>query len=75
MDIKILIILACVPLYVINSFCDKVVSNKNGNSYNYIYNCAKFFVCCLCMVPTLFLKASSMLALSSLICGLCLVNL
>ena len=66
---KIIVILACVPLYIINSFCDKVVSTKSGNAYNYIYNCVKFFVCSICMVPMLFLKASSMMALGSLICG------
>ena len=69
MGTKTLIILACVPLYVINSFCDKVVSTKSGNSYNYIYNCAKFFICSICMVPLLSLEASSMMALGGLVCG------
>ena len=66
---KILIILACVPLYVINSFCDKVLSTKNGNSFNYIYNCLKFCICSLCMIPLLFVKVSSLFAAGSIVCG------
>ena len=66
---KMLIILACVPLYVINSFCDKVVSTKNGNSFNYIYNCLKFCICSLCMIPLLFMKVSSLFAAGSIVCG------
>ena len=69
MGAKILIILACVPLYVINSFCDKVVSAKSGNSYNYIYNSVKFFVCSICLVPMLFVEALPIMAMGSLICG------
>lgn len=70
MGTKILIILACVPLYVINSFCDKVVSAKSGNSYNYLYNCVKFFICSICMVPLLFLESPSIIVPGSLICGI-----
>lgn len=70
MDVKILIILACVPLYVINSFCDKVVSTKNGNTYNCIYNCAKFFVCSICIVPMFFVEVPAQFAFGSLICGI-----
>lgn len=66
---KMLIILACVPLYVINSFCDKVLSTKNGNSFNYIYNCLKFCICSLCMIPLLFVKVSSLFAAGSIVCG------
>lgn len=66
---KILIMLACVPLYVINSFCDKVLSTKNGNSFNYIYNCLKFCICSLCMIPLLFVKVSSLFAAGSIVCG------
>ena len=50
---EILIILACVPLYVVNSFCDKYVSSKNGNKYNFLYNCIKFFIAGLCTFPLL----------------------
>lgn len=70
MGTKIIIILACVPLYVINSFCDKVVSTKKGSAYNYIYNCVKFFFCSICMVPMLFLETPSAMPLSGLICGI-----
>lgn len=69
MGVKILIILACVPLYVINSFCDKSVSSKNGNTYNYVYNCIKFFICSVCMLPLFFTEASPRFAAGSLICG------
>ena len=65
-----LIILACVPLYVINSFCDKVVSTKNRNSYNCLYNCIKFFICSICLMPMLFLESPQIMALGGLICGI-----
>ena len=69
MGAKIFIILACVPLYVINSFCDKAVSVRNGNSYNYLYNCVKFLICSICLVPVLFLESLPIIASGSLICG------
>lgn len=67
---EILIIIACVPLYVVNSFCDKAVSSKNGNRYNFPYNCLKFFICGLCMLPTLFFGGTSIFGLGCLICGI-----
>ncbi len=70
MGIKILIILACVPLYVVNAFCDKFVSGKSGNTHNTTYNCIKFFICCLCMIPILFIGNPPALALGSLLCGI-----
>lgn len=69
MGTKILIILACVPLYVVNSFCDKTISAKSGNTYNYIYNCIKFLICSICMVPMFFIESTPRFALGSLICG------
>lgn len=70
MTTNILIILACVPLYVVNSFCDKAVSAKNGNTYNYPYNCAKFFICSVCMLPFLFFETPLKFSLGSLLCGI-----
>jgi drug/metabolite transporter (DMT)-like permease len=69
MSPEILIILACVPLYVINSFCDKFVSQSDGNKFNYVYNCIKFLLCSLCMIPLLFVGGASLLGVGALICG------
>ena len=66
---EILIILACVPLYIANSFCDKAVSSKYGDSYNRIYNCVKFLICTLCVFPVIFFDVSQKLALGCLLCG------
>ena len=70
MGIKILLILACVPLYVVNSFCDKFVSVKNQKGYNTLYNCIKFFICSLCMIPVFFFAGGGKFALGGLICGI-----
>lgn len=70
MHIKILIILACVPLYVINSFCDKIISAKKGDRCNTLYNCIKFFLCSLCMLPLLFAAPPARVGMGSVICGL-----
>ncbi len=64
---EILVILACVPLYVANSFCDKIVSSKNVN--NYLYNVIKFFICSLLVFPMLFFDESSKLGMGCLLCG------
>lgn len=67
---EILIILFCVPLYVINSFCDKFISTKNGNEYNFIYNAVKFLICSLCMIPLLFIGSAPVVTLGCLVCGI-----
>lgn len=64
----ILIILACVPLYVINSFCDKAVSVKSSR-YNYIYNSIKFFICSICTVPMILTEKSPEFEFGSMLCG------
>lgn len=66
---EILIIFACVPLYVVNSFCDKIVSSKEQNRYNYFYNSLKFLICGICMLPMLFLGKTPVLVAGSLLCG------
>ena len=38
MSTNTLVILACVPLYVVNSFCDKQISSQYGNTHNMLYN-------------------------------------
>lgn len=68
---EIFIILACVPLYVINSFCDKIISSKEKNRYNYPYNALKFMLCSLCMLPMLLFDKASAFVPGSLICGIC----
>lgn len=65
----ILIILACVPLYVINSFCDKHISTKNGNKYNYIYNFLKFVIVALCFLPMFLIDKAEKFGLGAIICG------
>ena len=69
MTTEMLIILACVPLYVVNSFCDKLASTKGGNKYNYFYNTLKFLICSMCMIPLLIIGNASLLAAGSLLCG------
>ena len=67
---EIWVILACVPLYVINSFCDKIVSSKEQNRYNYFYNALKFLICSICMLPMLLFENSPVFVMGSLLCGL-----
>ena len=67
---EILIILACVPLYVTNSFCDKAISSKYEDCYTYIYNCIKFLICSLCIFPILFFDNSTKFGWGSLFCGI-----
>lgn len=66
---EIFIILACVPLYVINAFCDKIVSAKNSNKYNTIYNCIKFLICSVCVIPMFFIGAPFRFSVASFTCG------
>ena len=67
---EILVILACVPLYVINSFCDKYISSKNGNRYNFIYNCIKFLIGSLCLLPFFLLDGAPRFRLGVIACGI-----
>ena len=68
---EILIILACVPLYVINSFCDKIISSKEQNRYNYFYNAVKFLICSICMLTMLIFEEKPVFEVGSLFCGIC----
>ena len=67
---EILIILACVPLYVINSFCDKWASSVNENKHNFIYNCIKFLICSACMLPFIFIDKSPKFLWGAIVCGI-----
>ncbi len=64
------IILACVPLYCLNSFCDKIISLKEKNRYNCFYNAVKFFICSICMLPMLFFEKKTVFAAGCLFCGI-----
>lgn len=66
---EILIILACVPLYIINSFCDKYVSARSSNKNNFLYNCIKFFVGSLCLLPVFLLDDAPRFKLGAILCG------
>ncbi len=64
---EILVILACVPLYVINSFCDKQASQKNVNGF--FYNCVKFLACGIIVFPMLLTDSEPRFKLGTMICG------
>lgn len=66
---EILIILACVPLYVANSFCDKHVSAKDGNRHVFLYNAIKFLTAALFSLPFMLADAAPKWTLGSLLCG------
>lgn len=66
---KILIVLSCLPLYVINSFCDKYVSSKNGDKYSFLYNCLKFLIGSIILIPVLLTDNSAKFGLGALFCG------
>jgi len=66
---EIAIILACVPLYVINSFCDKYVSAKSGGAKGFFYNCVKFFVCALILVPFFVMESAPRFEWGAVLCG------
>lgn len=62
-----LIILACVPLYVINSFCDKYVSAQAYSGA--LYNTLKFLIGSICFLPMLFLDGTFRFELGAFVCG------
>ena len=64
---EILIILACVPLYVINSFCDKYVSAKAHSGS--LYNALKFLIGSICFLPMLFLDGEFKFEIGAFACG------
>lgn len=64
---KILAILACVPLYVVNSFCDKYISTRNEN--NILYNCIKFLLGSLLFLPMFLADGASEFELGVILCG------
>lgn len=64
---EILIILSCLPLYVINAFCDKYVSAKAYGSA--LYNTLKFLIGSICFLPMLFCDGAFRFELGAFACG------
>ncbi len=62
-------ILLCVPLYVLNSFCDKYISLENKVSVNSAYNIIKFFIGALLLLP-MFLMDTFKFEWRILVCGI-----
>lgn len=67
MLVEILIFLACVPLYVLNAFCDKHISSSGKNSA--VYNCVKFLICTLALTPVFLTDKSPRFRLGTILCG------
>ena len=65
---EIVLLLLCVPLYVLNSFCDKYVSTKNNSIINIVYNIVKFGLGSVIFFG-LFLESPSKLEWGSFVCG------
>lgn len=65
---EILYIILCIPLYLLNSVCDKYISLQNNANTNIRYNIAKFAVGSLLLVP-FFLSDSAKFAPGILLCG------
>ena len=70
MEFEILIILACVPLYVVNSFCDKHISTKKNNYFSNIYNCIKFLMVSICFLPMFLIDESPKFTYGVILCGI-----
>ncbi len=66
---EIWIILACVPLYIINSFCDKFVSSQDGNRHAFLYNTLKFGIGSIILFPLFLLDDAPRFALGVCLCG------
>lgn len=69
MSIDILIILACVPLYIVNSFCDKHISSQNGNKHNILYNGIKFLMGSILLIPMALTDNAPKLEFGVVLCG------
>ncbi|MBR2353187.1 MAG: EamA family transporter [Clostridia bacterium] len=67
---EIWIILACVPLYVVNSFCDKYVSSKSGSGHNFLYNTVKFLIGSICLLPMFLGDHAPRFQAGVLLCGI-----
>ncbi len=65
---NIIIILLCVPLYIVNSFCDKYVSTMNfGLSVK--YNIHKFAIGAVFFLPFFFFDSYPRFSIGTILCG------
>lgn len=65
---EIIFILACIPLYILNSFCDKYISTYNCKITNIRYNLIKFIIGTVMLLP-IFLGDSCKFQWGILFCG------
>ena len=65
---EIIFILACIPLYIMNSFCDKYISTLNCKITNIRYNLIKFAIGTVILLP-FFLGDASKFQFGILLCG------
>ncbi len=66
--INIIYILLCVPLFVVNSFCDKYVSTMESN-LSYKYNIYKFAIGTVFFLPFFFFDDSPRFTIGTVLCG------
>lgn len=67
---EILIILLCVPLFVLNSFCDKFASTSKKLSENIKYNALKFMIGSVILLPVFLLDKSPRFQTGVIVCGI-----
>lgn len=67
---EILIILLCVPLFVMNSFCDKFASTSEKMSDNLNYNACKFMIGSIILFPVFIIDKSPQFQTGAIICGI-----
>lgn len=67
---EILIILACVPFYAANAFCDKLASTKNGTRMNAFYNALKFLIGSFFFIPLVILGNAPKFGWGTIVCGI-----
>ena len=66
---EISIILACLPLYVANSFCDKYVSASSKEGGQYLYNTLKFLFGTLILLPVFLADSAPRFGLGAILSG------
>ena len=67
-----LYIILCIPLYILNSFCDKSISVKNSTGIHAAYNLLKFLIGSLLLFPLFCLDPSrthGIVILYGILCG------
>ncbi len=67
---EIFIILACVPLYVLNSFCDKYASMQSSSANNAKYNAMKFLIGTGILFPFFLVDGLPRFQFGAVVCGI-----